>query len=233
MGGQHADALVFFGATGDLASKQIFPALQAMVRRGHLDVPVIGVAKAGWDLDQLRARGRDSLEHHGGGDEAAFAKLSALLCYVDGDYRDPATFERLHAILGEARRPLHYLAIPPSMFSVVAEGLARSRSARGASAWEWASNDRGDPDVVLAAAGDTPTLEVVAAAALLRRSVPELRVRVVNAVDLFALIAPDEHPHGLDEVTFAELFAVDRPVVFAFHGYPRTIHELVHHRPRP
>ena len=132
MDGQHADALVFFGATGDLASKQIFPALQAMVRRGHLDVPVIGVAKAGWNLDQLRARARDSLEHHGGVDEVAFAKLSALLRYVDGDYRDPATFERLHAMLGQARRPLHYLAIPPSMFPVVAEGLARSRSARGA-----------------------------------------------------------------------------------------------------
>jgi glucose-6-phosphate 1-dehydrogenase len=132
MDGQHADALVFFGASGDLASKQIFPALQAMVRRGHLDVPVIGVAKAGWGLDRLRARARDSLERHGGIDEAAFAKLSALLRYVDGDYRDPATFERLHAMLGEARRPLHYLAIPPSLFPVVAEGLARSRSARGA-----------------------------------------------------------------------------------------------------
>jgi glucose-6-phosphate 1-dehydrogenase len=132
MDGQHADALVFFGATGDLASKQIFPALQAMVRRGHLEVPVIGVAKAGWGLDRLRARARDSLEHHGGVDEVAFAKLSALLRYVDGDYRDPATFERLHAMLGEARRPLHYLAIPPSMLPVVAEGLARSRSARGA-----------------------------------------------------------------------------------------------------
>jgi glucose-6-phosphate 1-dehydrogenase len=132
MDGQHADALVFFGATGDLASKQIFPALQAMIRRGHLDVPVIGVAKAGWGLDRLRARARDSLEHHGGVDEAAFAKLSTMLRYVDGDYHDPATFERLHAMLGEARRPLHYLAIPPSMFPVVAEGLAKSRSARGA-----------------------------------------------------------------------------------------------------
>src|SRR6266567_3492373 len=89
----HSDAFVFFGATGDLAHKKIFPALQNMVRRGRLDVPVIGVAKAGWTLDQLKARARDSLVHYGGGvDEAAFAKLSALLRYVDGDYGADATF---------------------------------------------------------------------------------------------------------------------------------------------
>src|SRR5258705_8853281 len=93
MSNAHSDAFVFFGATGDLAYKKIFPALQAMVRRGHLDVPVIGVAKAGWNLDQFKARARDSLATHGGGvDEAAFAKLSALLRYVDGDYGDDATF---------------------------------------------------------------------------------------------------------------------------------------------
>ena len=96
-GGPHSDALVFFGATGDLAYKKIFPALQAMMKRGHLTVPVIGVAKAGWNLEQLKARARDSLEKHGGLDAAAFAKLSALLRYVDGDYKDPATFQ---AILG-------------------------------------------------------------------------------------------------------------------------------------
>ena len=120
-----SDALVFFGATGDLAYKQIFPALQAMVRRGHLDVPIIGVARAGWDVDQLAARARDSLAHHAGGvDEAAFARLRALLRYVDGDYRDPATFERLRQELGQAHHPLHYFAIPPSMFETVAGGLA-------------------------------------------------------------------------------------------------------------
>src|SRR5436189_964994 len=91
-----SDALVFFGATGDLAYKKIFPSLQAMIKRGHLNVPVIGVAKQGWSLDQLRARARDSLEKHGGGvDEAAFAKLLTLLRYVDGDYADLATFTTL------------------------------------------------------------------------------------------------------------------------------------------
>ena len=93
--GTYSDALVFFGATGDLAYKKIFPSLQAMIRRGHLDIPVIGVAKAGWNLDQFRARARDSLEKHGGIDEAAFAKMLGLLHYIDGDYGDPATFSAL------------------------------------------------------------------------------------------------------------------------------------------
>src|SRR5258707_15569071 len=88
----HSDALVFFGATGDLAYKKIFPSLQTMIKRGHLDVPVVGVAKAGWNVDQLRARARDSLEKHGGIDAVAFEKLISLLRYVDGDYQDPATF---------------------------------------------------------------------------------------------------------------------------------------------
>src|SRR5271156_6547233 len=109
----HSDALVFFGATGDLAYKKIFPALQAMVKRGTLSVPVIGVAKAGWGLEQLVARAKDSLEQHGGLDEAAWEKLSSLLRYVDGDYSDPATFTALRATLGTAQRPAHYLAIPP------------------------------------------------------------------------------------------------------------------------
>src|SRR5271154_5521405 len=90
-----SDALVFFGATGDLAHKKIFPALQAMMLRGHLNVPVIGVAKAGWGIDQFRARAKDSLEKHGGLDPGAFEKLSALLRYVDGDYEDPATWSAL------------------------------------------------------------------------------------------------------------------------------------------
>jgi glucose-6-phosphate 1-dehydrogenase len=128
----HSDALVFFGATGDLAYKKIFPALQAMVRRGKLTMPVVGVAKAGWNLDQLKARARDSLAHHGGVDEAAFAKLAAQLQYIDGDYREPATFAELRQKLGSAQRPLHYLAIPPSMFAVVAEGLARANCAKDA-----------------------------------------------------------------------------------------------------
>src|SRR5262249_3651904 len=113
---EQSDALVFFGATGDLAYKQIFPALQAMVRRGNLDVAVIGGARAGWDLDRLKARARDSLEHGGGVDPAAFEKLSSLMRYIDGDYGDPATFTTLRKTLGDAKRPMHYLAIPPSMF---------------------------------------------------------------------------------------------------------------------
>src|SRR6201987_1114007 len=110
MSESHSDALVFFGATGDLAYKKIFPALQAMLKRGHLNVPVIGVAKAGWNLEQLKARAHDSLEKHGGVDQAAFEKLSSLLRYVDGDYQDPATFETLRKELGNAHYPAHYLA---------------------------------------------------------------------------------------------------------------------------
>ncbi len=127
-----SDALVFFGATGDLAFKKIFPALQAMARRGHLDVPVVGVAKSGWTIDQMRARARDSVTRHGGLDPAPFAQLESRLRYVDGDYRDPSTYAALRTALGEARRPAHYLAIPPSMFPTVVEGLARAGSARDA-----------------------------------------------------------------------------------------------------
>src|SRR6202789_3879337 len=122
----HSDALVFFGATGDLAYKKIFPALQSMIKRGTLNVPVVGVAKAGWNLDQLKARAKDSLEKHGGLDQAAFNKLTELLRYVDGDYNDPKTFAQLRKELGSAKQPLHYFAIPPSLFGTVAEGLAKS-----------------------------------------------------------------------------------------------------------
>src|SRR5262245_24327930 len=104
MSAAQSDALVFFGATGDLAYKKIFPSLQAMLKRGHLNVPVIGVAKSGWTLEQLRARARDSLEQHGGLDPTAFDKLSGLLRYVDGDYKDPATFQAIRKELGSAQR---------------------------------------------------------------------------------------------------------------------------------
>jgi glucose-6-phosphate 1-dehydrogenase len=119
-----SDALVFFGATGDLAYKKIFPALQSLVRRGRLDVPVVGVAKSGWGRDQLIERARASVTEYGGLDEAAFAKLVTKLRYVDGDYKDPATFAQIRAELGAAKRPLHYFAIPPSMFPTVIEQLA-------------------------------------------------------------------------------------------------------------
>lgn len=132
MTSSHSDALVFFGATGDLAYKKIFPALQAMVKRGHLNVPVVGVAKAGWNLDQLRARAQDSLEKHGGVDAVAFEKLCSLLRYVDGDYQGHATFEALRKELKDAHSPAHYLAIPPVLFETVVEHLGQSNCARGA-----------------------------------------------------------------------------------------------------
>jgi glucose-6-phosphate 1-dehydrogenase len=129
---ERSDAFVFLGATGDLAFKKIFPALQAMIRRGNLDVPVVGVARGG-SLEELRDRARASVEQHGGGvDPKAFPQLIKLLRYVNGDYQDPGTFERLHHELADARHPLHYLAIPPSLFPVVVESLGRSGCAKGA-----------------------------------------------------------------------------------------------------
>jgi glucose-6-phosphate 1-dehydrogenase len=128
-----SDALVFFGATGDLAYKKIFPALQNLIQHVHLDVPIVGVAKAGWTVEQLRERARDSLEKHGGGvDEAAFSKLVKLLKYVDGDYQDEETFSNLRQALGSAERPLHYLAIPPSVFALVSEHLRQARCSQDA-----------------------------------------------------------------------------------------------------
>ncbi len=128
----HSDALVFFGATGDLAYKKVFPALQALVKRGKLDVPVVGVAKAGWNLEQFRARAQDSLKEHGGVDAEAFEKLSRQLHYVDGDYSDPATFQALRTELKGAAHPAHYLAIPPVLFATVVEQLAKSGNAEEA-----------------------------------------------------------------------------------------------------
>ncbi len=127
-----SDALVFFGATGDLAYKKIFPSLQAMVKHGQLNVPVIGVAKAGWNLDQLKARARDSVEKHGGVDPVAFEKLLGLLRYVDGDYNDLSTFQALRKQLGNAQHPAHYLAIPPVMFGPVVEQLTKADCTNGA-----------------------------------------------------------------------------------------------------
>jgi glucose-6-phosphate 1-dehydrogenase len=127
-----SDALVFFGATGDLAYKKIFPSLHAMAKRGRLNVPVIGVAKSGWTLRQLRDRARDSLEKHGGLDPGAFDRLCSLLHYVDGNYQDPATFQAIRRELGSAQRPTHYLAIPPALFGVVVEQLAKAGCTNGA-----------------------------------------------------------------------------------------------------
>ncbi|MGW8284988.1 MAG: glucose-6-phosphate dehydrogenase [Candidatus Deferrimicrobiaceae bacterium] len=127
-----SDALVIFGATGDLAYKKIFPALQEMIRRGALDVPVIGVAKAGWGIEQLRERARNSLEDHGEIDRETSGRLLGLLRYVDGDYRDEGTFTELRKELGRAENPAHYLAVPPSMFSPVVQGLGKSGCEKGA-----------------------------------------------------------------------------------------------------
>src|SRR6266446_6200023 len=132
MSNPHSDAFVFFGATGDLAYKKIFPSLQAMVKRGTLDVPVVCVAKTGRNIDQLRARVADSLEKHGGLDRAAFDKLSGLLRYIDGDYMEMETFQSLRRELGSAERPAHYLAIPPSLFGHVVQSLGQAGCARGA-----------------------------------------------------------------------------------------------------
>jgi glucose-6-phosphate 1-dehydrogenase len=120
-----SDAFVFFGATGDLAYKKIFPALYAMVRRGGFHIPIVGMARAGWNLDKLKERARDSVQHSGDFDETSFAKLAALLRYVDGDYSDPGTFAKLKSAIGLAKSPIHYLAIPPSMFASVVQGLQK------------------------------------------------------------------------------------------------------------
>jgi glucose-6-phosphate 1-dehydrogenase len=122
---RRSDTLVFFGATGDLAYKKIFPALQAMVKRGTLKVPVIGIAREGWTLDRLKARAKDSLEHHGGLDPEAFDKLCGLLRFVKGDYNDTATFQALCREIGSAQLPAFYLAIPPSAFATIIEQLSR------------------------------------------------------------------------------------------------------------
>ena len=140
----HSDALVFFGATGDLAYKKIFPALQSMVKRGTLSVPVIGVAKAGWNLDQFKARAQDSLEKHGGLDPTAWEKLKSLLQYVDGDFSDSATFVAVRKALSEdpieseARRAVdresQKLDLPPP---VSADGKVHLRSGGTISQKDW------------------------------------------------------------------------------------------------
>jgi glucose-6-phosphate 1-dehydrogenase len=127
-----SDAFVFFGATGDLAYKKIFPALYAMVRRGGFHIPIIGMARAGWNLDKLKDRARDSVQQSGDFDAASFEKLAALLRYVDGDYADPQTFTKLKSTMGLAKSPIHYLAIPPSMFASVIQGLQQCGCAANA-----------------------------------------------------------------------------------------------------
>jgi glucose-6-phosphate 1-dehydrogenase len=129
----HSDALVLFGVTGDLAHKMIFPALYAMAKHGTLKVPVIGVAFPKWSLDRLRNRVTDSIKRSGGiDDKRAFRQLLSQFSYVNGDYKDPATFAALRKALGKARRPAHYLAIPPSLFETVIKGLGAAKLAEHA-----------------------------------------------------------------------------------------------------
>jgi glucose-6-phosphate 1-dehydrogenase len=132
MNAPHSDAFVFFGATGDLAFKKIFPSLQALIKRGHLNMPVIGVARSAKNVDELRARTRASVEQHGGLDPVAFGKLSSLLRYVQGDNSDPATYKAIRQALGDAKQPAYYLAIPPTIFGEVVEQLGKSGCGQGA-----------------------------------------------------------------------------------------------------
>jgi glucose-6-phosphate 1-dehydrogenase len=133
VGTQQSDALVFFGATGDLAKKQIFPALYGMVADGELNIPVIGVAFSQWTLEDLKTRAKESVKAaRAEVDAAVLNRLLGLLKYVDGDYADPATFEHLKAAVGDAEHPTHYLAIPPSMFETVVKGLKKVGLNKGA-----------------------------------------------------------------------------------------------------
>ena len=129
---QRSDALVLFGITGDLAYQKVIPALQSMVQRGDLHVPIVGMARSGWSREKLLDRMRESLEQHDGLDEQAFDELERRLRYVDGDYTEPSTFQELREALGDAERPLHYLAIPPLLFEPVVKHLADSGCARNA-----------------------------------------------------------------------------------------------------
>lgn len=128
----HSDALVFFGATGDLAYKQIFPALYGLVRDEGMNIPIIGIAREGWDCDKLKARARESVEHHEKVDPAILAQMLDQFQYVHGDYSDPETFKQLRRVLGESKHPLHYLAVPPSLFGIVAKSLSEAGCTDGA-----------------------------------------------------------------------------------------------------
>jgi glucose-6-phosphate 1-dehydrogenase len=127
-----SDALVFYGATGDLAYKKIFPALFLMIKRGHLQAPIIGVARGDYDLEKLQLRAKESIQRYGNFDQATFDKFLNLLAFVGGDYTDTATFLRIREALGQAKNPTHYLAIPPVLFPSIIEQLERSGCAKGA-----------------------------------------------------------------------------------------------------
>ena len=127
-----SDALVFYGATGDLAFKKIFPALFLMVKRGHLEAPIIGVARGDYDLEKLQLRAKESIQRYGNFEEETFSKFLKLLAFVGGDYTDPNTFHRVREALGNAQNPTHYLAIPPVLFPAIIAQLDQSGCAKGA-----------------------------------------------------------------------------------------------------
>ena len=221
-----SDALVFFGATGDLAYEQIFPSLLGLVRDDGLDVPIIGVAKAGWGLDQLKKRAKDSLAHRGPVDAEAEAKLMSLLGYVDGDYADPETFAALGRALGDAKRPLNYLAVPPSMFGVVATGIAQSNTA-------------GDARLVVEKPFGHDRASAKDLNALLRRNFPEENIFRIDhflgkepvqnllytrfANPMFEPIWNRDHVHSI-QITMAENFGVrDRAAFYDATGTNRDV----------
>ena len=135
MSRKHADALVIFGVTGDLAHRKIFPSLYALERRGALNVPIVGIARQEMTTENLRVRARDGIERFGGGEieDEVFERLASRIQYVLGDYSDPESFKRLRIALGEAKHPLHYLAVPPSIFGMVTANIAAGGCADGAS----------------------------------------------------------------------------------------------------
>jgi glucose-6-phosphate 1-dehydrogenase len=222
-----SDALVFFGATGDLAYKQIFPALQALIRRGALNMPIIGVASAGSTVESLRERARASLEHSGTFDADAFTKLSAQLQFVGGDYADPTIYDRLKQALGGAAHPLHYLAIPPSLFGTVVQGLGRSGCAANARVIVEKPFGR---DLASAQALNRTLHEVFTESAIFRIDHYLGKEAVQNLVYFRfanAFLDPIWHRHYIDDVqiTMAEAFGVEGRG--AFYEEVGTIRDVV------